>query len=402
VNNLYDVLEICLQEVENGMDLEMVLARYPDQADELRPILQASINAQQMAVPTPSDDVVRRNRAKLLQHAAQMRKTQPAVTNSWFSSFQRLTVALVLLLLFFVSSTGFVRASSNSLPGDGLYAVKRSWEDVTLFFTFDSDAHQALELEYESERLDEINELFASGRPAKVDFAGIVTRQNGAGWRVANILVIVSERTTLPDQPVAMGAAVRVTGTTNGDGIVLAERIELLPADAIVPEVEDDQPEIEAEQPSVTTPQPDHGTSNSGAATEMPELEITSTPAPLSTPKIESFEGILNSISKDVWTVNDIVVNVATAEIKGVPVLGARAKVEGYYRSDGVFVAIKIEIINNSSSGSNSNSNSNDAGGANTNSNSNDNGGSNSNDNDDNDNSGKDDNSNDDNNNNGG
>jgi hypothetical protein len=234
-----------------------------------------------------------------------------------------------------------------------------------------------------------------------VDFAGIVTRQNGDGWRVANILVIVTEQTTLPNQPVAMGAAVRVTGTTKGDGIVLAERIELLPADAIVPEVEDDQPEIEAEQSSVT-PQPDYGNSNSGVATEAPELEVTTvTSSPISTPKIESFDGILNSINKDVWAVNDIAVHVATAEIKGVPVIGARAKVEGYYRSGGVFVAVKIEIINNGSSSSNSNSNSNDDGGANTNSN--DNGGSNSNDNgDDNDHSGKNDNSNNDNNNNGG
>ena len=30
MNNLYDVLEICLQELENGADMESVLARYPD------------------------------------------------------------------------------------------------------------------------------------------------------------------------------------------------------------------------------------------------------------------------------------------------------------------------------------------------------------------------------------
>ena len=94
MNNLYDIVEICLQDVENGLELEKILARYPEQAEELRPILQASINARQMAVPAPSSDVVRRNRAKLLQHAAQMREIQPAATNRWFPSFQRLAVAL--------------------------------------------------------------------------------------------------------------------------------------------------------------------------------------------------------------------------------------------------------------------------------------------------------------------
>ena len=73
-NNLYDILEICLQEIENGVDIEVILARYPEFAEELRPILQASMNAKQMAASEPSSEVVRRNRAKLLQHAAQMRE----------------------------------------------------------------------------------------------------------------------------------------------------------------------------------------------------------------------------------------------------------------------------------------------------------------------------------------
>ena len=210
MNNIYDILEVCLKEVENGVDLETVLARYPEQAAELRPILQASMNAKKMAVPEPSADVVRRNRAKLLQHAAQMRETQPAApAKRWFPSFQRLAVALGLILLFFMSGTSLVRASSSALPGDSLYSVKRSWEDVTLFFAFDAEEHESLEIEFENERLAEIKDLFTSGRSAKVDFAGIVTRQNGDGWRVANILVIVSEQTNLLDQPIDIGAAVQ-------------------------------------------------------------------------------------------------------------------------------------------------------------------------------------------------
>ena len=38
-NKLYDALEICLQEIENGATLENVVARFPDLAAELRPIL---------------------------------------------------------------------------------------------------------------------------------------------------------------------------------------------------------------------------------------------------------------------------------------------------------------------------------------------------------------------------
>jgi len=400
MNNLYDILEVCLHEVENGVELETVLARYPDQTEELRPILQASINAKKMAVPEPSADVLRRNRAKLLQHAAQLRAAQPIATKRWFPSFQRLAVALVMVLLFFVSGTSLVRAASSALPGDSLYSVKRSWEDVALFLTFDAEAREALEIEFENERLTEIADLFASGRPAKVDFSGIVTRQNDDGWRIANILVIVSDQTDFPDQSVDIGAAVRVTGMTNGNDVVYAEQIELVPVGSPLPEVEVEEApdEIEVEEPQAT-PQPDNEDSAPASVTETPEIEITTTPSPVSTPKIESFEGILNSIGKDVWTINAIPVNITTAEIKGIPVIGARAKVDGYYRSDGVFVAIKIEIINSGSSNDNLNSNNNDDGNANTDDHSNDNNNTNSNDNDD-DNSNN--NNNDDNNNNGG
>jgi hypothetical protein len=352
-----EILEECLQAIEQGETIETTLIRYPEFANELRPILEAAVSAKNMAMFTVSADVAQRNRAKLLQRAAQMRDAQPAPANRWFPSFQRLAVALAMMLLFFMSGTSLVRAASSALPGDSLYSVKRSWEDVTLFFAFDAEEHETLEIEFENERLEEINDLFTSGRSAKVDFAGIVTRQNGDGWRVANILVIVSGQTDIPEQPVDVGAAVRVTGITKGDGIVLAEQIELLPAGVPLPEVEDDQPEIEAEEPEVT-PQPDHGTSNSGVATETPELE-------------------------------------------GVPVIGARAKVEGYYRPDGVFVAIKIEIINNSSRNDDLNSNNNNDGNTNTNDDGADNDNTNSDDNDD-DSNDDNDNDNDDNNNNGG
>jgi uncharacterized protein DUF5667 len=380
MTNSYDILETCLQEVENGMDPEAVLARYPDLADELRPILKTSLNARQMGVVAPSSEILLRNRAKLLQHAAHLREAQPLTMSKWLPSFQRLAVALVLLVVFFVSGTSLVRASASALPGDSLYSVKRSWEGVTLFFTFDEKARDSLQVEYENERLEEIRGLFASGRPAKVDFAGIITRQDEDGWRVANVVVVISSQTDLPNQPVQIGMALRVMGTTEGAGIVLAEQIELLPPGAALPEVADEQPEVEAEEPQAT-PQPNNGGPGSGSSTETPEIEVTATLSPVATPRIESFEGILNSINDEVWMINDILVNVAIAEIKGIPVIGASVKAEGYYELHGVFIATKIEIIDHGSSSEDVNSNNNDDGGANANGNDNGDDNRNSNDN---------------------
>jgi hypothetical protein len=79
MNKLFDVLEICLQELENGVSLENILARYPHLAGELRPILQASILARKRGGDAaPSPEAVRRGRAKLLQRASEMREAKIA------------------------------------------------------------------------------------------------------------------------------------------------------------------------------------------------------------------------------------------------------------------------------------------------------------------------------------
>lgn len=275
MSNLYDVLEICLQEIEQGADIDTVLFRYPNFADELRPILEASLDARRMAVPEPSAEVVRRNRAKVLQQAAQMRESQAKPSRRiWFASLRRVAVTLAVVAVLFLSGTNLVRAASATLPGDDLYPVKRTWEDVLLLFTFDVQQREALEIEHENERLHELRELFTEGRAVEVDFAGVVTIQNGNQWVVSGVPVLVSDLTELRDGPIDVGSAVRVKGQTQGDGIVLAERIRLLPPDAKLPSVDMDDDESE---------EADHGggaedNSGKGSGDQTPEAEETEGP----------------------------------------------------------------------------------------------------------------------------
>jgi len=271
MNNLYEALEICLQEIEKGTDLESVLFRYPDLADELRPILEASAGAKNMAVPAPSPDVVRRNRTKLLQHAAQMREANVKSSRRvWFASMRRLAVTLAVVALLFVSGTGLVGASSNTLPGDNLYPVKRTWEGVRLFFTFNPVEREALEVEHENERLHEVQEVLAEGRSTEVDFNGLVTSQNGNEWVVANVRVLISDQTELRDRGIGVGSPVRVRGITQGNNIVLAERISLLSSDEKLPDV-DDSHESEGDNENNSGP---------GSGNDGPGNEATETVAP--------------------------------------------------------------------------------------------------------------------------
>jgi hypothetical protein len=196
-----------------------------------------------MAVPAPSAEVVRRNRAKVLQRVAQIReaKAKPVSRRIWLVSLRRVAVTLVVLAALFVSGTNLVRAASTTLPGDNLSPVKRTWEDVLTLFTFNLQEREALEIEHENERLHELRELFAEGRFEEVEFAGLVTSQNGVIWVVSpGIVVLVSDQTELRDGSIVVGSAVRVKGKIQGDGVIAAEQVRLLPPDAKLPDLDDE------------------------------------------------------------------------------------------------------------------------------------------------------------------
>jgi hypothetical protein len=360
MNKLYEALEVCLNEVEQGADVDTVLFRYPELADELRPILEASVKAMEMAAPAPSDEVIKRNRAKLIQHASEMRdrKAAPISRRVWSVPLRRTLVMLLVLALLFVSGTNLVRAASTTLPGDSLYPVKRTWEDVLLLFTFDMNKREELEFEHENERLEELHELFAEGRYAEVDFAGYVTRQSGTEWRVSGITVLISSQTRLPDEQVVIGAAVRVRGQIQSNMSVMAERIQLLPPNSKLPEVEDDDPEVEEnedeEEGSELEDESNHGPGN-----EAPSIPIAPTFAPEFEPEDVSLDGVVSSIKNNLIVVNGIAMDIQFAEIKGTSLAGATVKVEGYYDASGVFIVTKIEFRDSGSdSGSDSNNNS--------------------------------------------
>ncbi len=360
MNNLYDILEVCLQELEDGAELETVLSRYPqDVAEELRPILKASISARKMSVAAPSEDAVRRGRAKLMQRAAQLREEKAPSRKRVIPVFQRLAISFSLTALFLASGTSLVGASSTALPGENLYSVKRTWEDLRLFFTFNSDRREMLESEFESERLDEVNELLAEGRHETIQFAGVFMEVNGVAY-VSGLRIVISANTQLPAEILEMGAAVIVTGRTNASGYVEAESIALLPPGAVVPV---GQPvEVENESENINDPALQENGSGSGSGSEAQNttgdanIKETSTSAP-----VFKIEGVVESVSNDTLLINGQVVYLKIARINGKLTPGARVEVEGYFDASGKFIVTKIEVKkSDSSSNANSNDNSND------------------------------------------
>ena len=225
--NLYEALEDCLIALETGADIESALKRFPEMADELRPLLEASVRARSLASTTVPSEAMRRGRAQLLQHAAGMRESKNKARLPVFF-FRRFATALALALVVFLSGTGLVSASNGALPGDSLYPVKRTWEDVRLAFVVDPESREELETEFEQERLEEVDELLNEGRHETIAFAGIVTQMDGNQWMVSGIPVQIVETSQLPTEPIDVGSFVTVEGLTNLQGFVEANRIEIL------------------------------------------------------------------------------------------------------------------------------------------------------------------------------
>jgi uncharacterized membrane protein YgcG len=258
-DNLYDALEICLQALEKGAEIESCLQLFPALADELRPILETASQARTQAIQDVPVDGMRRGRARVLQHAAELREQKRvAVVPFWRKPFQTgraLRVAatsLTTVVFLFSSGTGLVFASSGSLPGDNLYPVKRSWEGVQLALILDPKAKMERENEFEHERVNEIHELFSESRKTRVDFQGLVESQQVNVWQIAGLRIAIDHDAVL-NSKITPGALVRVIGETE-DGVIQAEQIILIqsPSASQTPTPQKTPTRFPTEEPSDT------------------------------------------------------------------------------------------------------------------------------------------------------
>lgn len=251
--SLYDALEICLQALEQGSDIEACLARFPAQADELRPILETALQARSIAVAEVSETALRRGRARVLQAAAELREQNSAsVPNRRWKPARIFSLALVSAAVMFCllvsTGTGLVNAAADSLPGDGLYPIKRAWENIRLFISAPK-ARLELETQFKDERVREINHLFLAGRAEQVEFEGVVTTQTVPYWNISGLQVLVTDQAQIEGE-VLPGARVVVWGQTNA-GFVLAKKIRLLTPPLVTP-----TPLSSPNPPPILTPTP--------------------------------------------------------------------------------------------------------------------------------------------------
>jgi hypothetical protein len=172
-----EILSNCLAALERGEGLADVLARYPQEASELKPLLEAAVwFAGQKAAVEPRPGFIRASRSRLIekieaepvaaaggwleQVVAQLRS---ALGGSWRVALQ-VALAVVLLACLVLTGSEAALASQGALPGEALYSIKLSLEKVELLVTLDPAQKIELHNQFAQARLVEIQDLVMEGR----------------------------------------------------------------------------------------------------------------------------------------------------------------------------------------------------------------------------------------------
>ena len=264
-----------LQALERGQPMAEILKRYPQNEDELRPILETAAALSKVRV-AHSLAAQAESRQQMLAHAAAFSNVadQPPTLFVWF---RRMTMALApLLVIFVIVVAGLFYASAEALPGDSLYSTKRGVEDFRLSLATNPVTREVLQKSFEEERILEIERLLESGQQAEVFFSGVIESVNEDTWIVAGLQVSLTSATEVEGQPIAGRYAWVEATTLDGKLIANAITVEFVPEPSPTPEPTPQEAEVvtpEALPTATQTPTP----------TPTPSATSTSTPTPTAT-----------------------------------------------------------------------------------------------------------------------
>ncbi len=253
-DELETLLIQCLDELEAGASPEAILARYPEAAEQIRPILLVAGRLSDLSA-TPPVSAQAAAQDVFLAQAAAIRQAGARPRFPFWS--RRLGFALASLLFILVAVFGLVQGSAEALPGDPLYTVKRARENVQLALTDDPNAVLVLQDAFNDERIREVKGLLAAGREADVSCHGEVETIHDGSWQVYGVDLYLDPTTKILGRP-SVGDTVAIRGRVENGRFVASEIV-------VETEAEDTTPVDPPPMPAVPSPTP------TSSPTRLPE-----------------------------------------------------------------------------------------------------------------------------------
>ncbi len=177
-STLAEAINECMDALRRGESIDDCLSRYPDMADELRPLL-LTMSATAGIAPMRDEELRQVSRLRFegaVQHHLAVRertashtsllgwwkRQAPALSRAWAIGMASLVLAVVL-------STGAAYASTDALPDSPLYPVKRATEHARLAMTFSDESRAIYYLELIERRTLELAAVAESGDTRRVE-----------------------------------------------------------------------------------------------------------------------------------------------------------------------------------------------------------------------------------------
>jgi hypothetical protein len=203
-----------MEHLLNGQEtIEQCLQRYPAHAKELEPLLQTVVLMHQVADVKPSAEFRARARYQM-----QLKMAQTAVPKRVARTVPRWAIAVCTAMFVFVLGGSAVLAAQNVMPGNPLYAVKLTTENLQVRLAGSEEKKTELYVTMANRRITELTWLVNHDNTQNLEAAA--QRLNNYYTSIGELSMTDSTKTTFsaavstaPTLPSAVSTATVTTET---------------------------------------------------------------------------------------------------------------------------------------------------------------------------------------------
>jgi len=165
-----NILEECLERIiARGETIEQCLTNYPEQANELKPLLETSLATKNALAIKPRPEFRDRARHQLRMALQEMEGKKERRVSLFGFLTPRWATAVAVFLVILLAGSGTVAAAGNSMPDQALYPVKLATERVRLVLTLSALGKAELYAALADKRVAEIVSMAEKGKSEQVE-----------------------------------------------------------------------------------------------------------------------------------------------------------------------------------------------------------------------------------------
>ena len=155
--NIEEILDICLEEIKKGASIDVVLAKFPEHAEELNLLLSIANKISATPKPQPSTNALYNALVEAGKYLPKQKVFKPRFGFDWLLNPQFVFVrTLAVILVASLLTWSITSASADALPGHFLYPFKLVTEKIRLVLTTNPQGEAELRLTFSERRMQEL------------------------------------------------------------------------------------------------------------------------------------------------------------------------------------------------------------------------------------------------------